>query len=83
MRALKYKLGRSALENIYFAFVRPLFGYGCVVWDNAPRHEYLFNGMEKIQAARIITGTNNYAQKTYFTKKQVGKNCPKDGNITA
>ena len=36
MRALKYKLGRSALENIYFAFVRPLFGYGCVVWDNAP-----------------------------------------------
>ena len=63
MRALKYKLGRSALEEIYFAFIRPLFEYGCVVWDNAPRHEYLFNEMEKIQiqAARIITGTNNYA----------------------
>ena len=42
MRALKYKLGRSALEKIYFAFIGPLFEYGCVVWDNAPRHEYLF-----------------------------------------
>ena len=65
MRALKYKLGRSALEKIYFAFIRPLFEYGCVVWDNAPRHEYLFNEMERIQiqAARIITGTNNYAHK--------------------
>ena len=65
MRALKYKLGRSALEKIYFAFIRPLFEYGCVVWDNAPRHEYLFNEMEKIQiqAAIIITGTNNYAHK--------------------
>ena len=47
MRALKYKLGRSALEKIYFAFIRPLFEYSCVVWDNAPRHEYLFNEMEK------------------------------------
>ena len=62
MRALKYNLSRSTLEKIYFAFVRALFEYGCVVWDNAPRHEYLFNEMEKIQiqAARIITGTNNY-----------------------
>ena len=65
MRALKFKLDRSALEKIYFAFIRPLFEYGCVVWDNAPRHEYLFNKMEKIQiqAARMITGTNNYAHK--------------------
>ena len=68
-RALKDELGRSALEKIYFAFIRPLFEYGCTGWDNAPRHEYLFNEMEKIQiqAARIITDTNNYAHKTYFT----------------
>ena len=47
MRALKYKLSRSALEKIYFAFIRPLFEYGCVVWDNASRHDFLFNEMEK------------------------------------
>ena len=65
MRALRYKLSRSALEKIYFAFIRPLFEYGCVVWDNVPRHDFLSNEMEKIQiqAARIITGTNMYASK--------------------
>ena len=65
LRALKYKLKRTTLEKIYFAFVRPIFEYGCVVWDNAPRHDFLFNEMEKmqIQVARIVTGTNNYASK--------------------
>ena len=52
---------KADLSSLYF---RPLFLYGCVVWDNAPTHEYLFNEMEKIQipAARI-TGTNKYAHK--------------------
>ena len=65
MRALKYKISMSALEKIYFAFIRPLFEYGCVVWNNVPRHDFIFNEMEKIQiqAARIITGTNMYASK--------------------
>ena len=65
MRALQYKLSRSALEKIYFAFIRPLFEYGCVVLDNVPRHDSLSKEMEKIQiqAARIITGTNMYAYK--------------------
>ena len=65
LRALKYKLKRTALGKIHFAFVRPIFEYGCVVWDNAPRHDFLFNEMERmqIQAARIVTGTNNYASK--------------------
>ena len=65
LSALKYKLNRSVLEKIYFAFIRPIFEYGCVVWDNSPRHDILFNEMEKIQlqAARIVTGTNNYSSK--------------------
>ena len=65
LRALKYKLNRSVLEKIYFAFIRPIFEYGCVVWDKSPRHDILFNEMEKIQlqAARIVTGTNNYSSK--------------------
>ena len=53
------------LEKIYFAFIRPIFEYGCVVWDKSPRHDILFNEMEKIQlqAARIVTCTNNYSSK--------------------
>ena len=66
LRALKYKLNRSVLagKNI-FAFIRPIFEYGCVVWDKSPRHDILFNETEKIQlkAARIVTGTNNYLSK--------------------
>ena len=65
LRALKYKLKRTTLEKLYFAFVRPTFEYGCVVWDNAPRHDLLFNEMERIQlrGARVVTGTNNFASK--------------------
>ena len=35
LRALTYKLKRTTLEKLYFAFVRPIFEYGCVVWNNA------------------------------------------------
>ena len=65
LRALKFKLDRSTLEKIYFAFIRPIFEYACVVWDSAPRHDYLFYNMEKLQisAARIVTGTNTYSSK--------------------
>ena len=68
LRALKYKLNRSVLEKIYFAFIRSIFEYGYVVWDKSPRHDILFNEMEKIQrqAARIVTGTNNYSSKHLF-----------------
>ena len=65
LRALKFKVQRSELERIYFAFVRPILEYGSIVWDSAPRHEKHFTEMEKlqIQAARIVTGCNNYASK--------------------
>ena len=65
LRALKFKLDRSSLEKMYFAYIRPIFEYASVVWDSAPRHEYYFATMEKLQiaAARIVTGTNTYASK--------------------
>ena len=31
LRALKYKLNKTSLERIYFAFIRPIFEYGCIV----------------------------------------------------
>ena len=41
------------------------FAYASVVWDSAPRHDYDFTTIEKLQiaAARIVTGTNTYASK--------------------
>ena len=65
LRALKFKVQRSELERIYFAFVRAILEYGSIVWDSAPRHEKYFTEMEKlqIQAASKVTGCNNYASK--------------------
>ena len=58
---------KSETLAFYFSFLKFRFAslYNYVLIDNAPRHEYLLNEMEKIQiqAARIITGTNNYAHK--------------------
>ena len=39
LRALKFKLDRSSLEKMYFAYIRPFFEYASVVCDSAPRHE--------------------------------------------
>ena len=63
LHALKYKLDRSTLEKVYFAFIRPIFEYACVVCDSAPRYDYIFNNIKKLQisAARIVIGTNTYS----------------------
>ena len=65
LRSLKFKLDRSSLEKMYFAYIRPIFEYASVVWDSAPRHDFYFTTIEKLQiaAARIVTGTNTYASK--------------------
>ena len=39
MRKLKFKLDRNSLETIYLTFVRPLFEYGDVLWDNCTQYE--------------------------------------------
>ena len=68
LRALKFKIQRSSLEKIYFSFIRPLFEYASIVWHDAPKHDIYFKDLEKlqIQAARIVTGTNNYASKQFL-----------------
>ena len=52
MRKLKYKLDRKSLEIIYTTFVRPIFEYGNVIWDNSAQYE-----KEELETARIATGT--------------------------
>ena len=56
MRKLKFQLDRKSLEIIYTSFIRPLFEYSNVVWDNCTQYES--KDLEKIQseAARIVTG---------------------------
>ena len=82
LRALKHKLKRTTLK-IYFAFVRPIFEYGCVVWYNTPRHDFLFNEVERfqLQAPRIITGTNNYASQRLLYMDTGWANYLNDVNI--
>ena len=57
MRKLKYELDRKSLETIYMTFIRPIFEYADVLWDNCTQQEK--QDLEKIQleAARIATGT--------------------------
>ena len=56
---------------MYFAYITPIFEYASVVWDSAPRHEYYFATMEKLQiaAARIVTGTNTLCLKTVIISR--------------
>ena len=37
-RAMKYSLGRSSLDKMYKAFIRPLLEYCDVVWDGIPNY---------------------------------------------
>ena len=39
MRQLKFFLDHNSLQNIYFAFVRPIMEYADVVWDNCTKYE--------------------------------------------
>ena len=57
MRSLKFTLDRRSLETIYLSFIRPLLGYGDLIFDNLTNFDH--NELDKIQneAARIVTGT--------------------------
>ena len=33
LKALKFRVSRKSLENIYFAYIRPLLEYSDTVWD--------------------------------------------------
>ena len=56
MRALKFRLNRVSLNQMYTSFLRPLLEYASVVWDNCTQTEQ--DLLDKIQneAARITTG---------------------------
>ena len=56
MRNVKFTLRRSALNQIYISFLRPILEYASVVWDNCTLYEK--DQLDKVQnkAARLVTG---------------------------
>ena len=55
LRKLKFKLDRRSLEQMYISYIRPLFEYADVIWDNCP--DYMKDKLEK-NKLRSCTHTN-------------------------
>ena len=66
LRSLKFKLNRSLLEKMYFAYIRPIFECASVVWDSAPRHDYFFTTIEKLQISAAMKITEKVEETTNF-----------------
>ena len=60
LRSFKFTLDRKSLQQIYFAFIRPVLEYADVVWNNCTEQQSEL--LEKIQreAGRIVTGTTKF-----------------------
>lgn len=56
MRALKFRISRKALEQMYVAFILPLLEYCDSVWDNCSAETKNKLEAVHIEAARVITG---------------------------
>ena len=56
MRALKFKLKRSTLNQIYISYMRPILEYASILWDGCSKYDK--DALEKLQfeAARVVTG---------------------------
>jgi hypothetical protein len=56
MTALKFKLKRSTLNQMYLSYMRPILEYASAVWDDCTNYEK--ETLEKLQyeAARVVTG---------------------------
>ena len=69
MRAVEYKLGRKALNNIYFSDIRLILKYAAMVWDSCTAYEK--TRLERIQykAARMVTGLTRSVSIDKLTKE--------------
>ena len=56
IRKLKYSFNRIALNQIYILYIRPIYEYSSIVWDNCTAEQA--SPLEKMQneAARVVTG---------------------------
>ena len=56
MRALKFRISRKSLEQMYISFTRPFLEYCDSVWDNSSTETKTKLETIHIEAARTITG---------------------------
>ena len=56
MRAVKYKLSRKALNNIYISYTRHILEYAAEVWDGCAAYEKTRPERIQSEATRIVTG---------------------------
>ncbi len=56
MKALKFKLKRQTLNQIYISYMRPILEYAAVVWNGCTQYDQ--SSLEKLQydADRTVTG---------------------------
>ena len=78
LRALKFRVSRKSLEKMYIAFVCPLIEYSDIVWDNCSMETKMQLDAIHTEAARIITGQQNYATSTICTENLAGSPCKAD-----
>jgi hypothetical protein len=56
MRAIKFKVNRQTLNQIYISYMRPTLEYASVVWDGCTEYEKTKLEQLQYEAARIVTG---------------------------
>ena len=61
---MKFKLDRKSLEIIDTTFIRSIFEYGDVIWDNCTQYEKQELDRIQTEAARIATGTTKLVSLT-------------------
>ena len=69
MHALKYKLSRKALENIYITFVRPTLEYCDVIWDGCLQKDKDLLENIQLAAARVVTGARRGTSHSALLKE--------------
>ena len=81
MRALKFRVSRKSLEQIYVSFIRPLLEYCDSVWDNSSTEAKKQLEAIHIEAARTITGATKLCTSTDSLMNWAGSLC-KTGEIS-
>ena len=69
LNALKFKLDRSTLERLYFAFVRSKLEYASIVWDNCTEAQKEQIEQVQYRAAKIVSGAIHRTSKELVYKE--------------
>jgi hypothetical protein len=69
MRALKFQLKRSTLNQIYISYMRPILEYASIVWDGCAAYEKQSLEQLQYEAARIITGATRSVSIDFLVKE--------------